>query len=107
MVPSHAIVALLAGGIAIGELIPLPDVYVIVTDKYALVLFRRTQKAPVDNPEVDGNVIALNPLFVILKYVPLFEPVSAGVVEDVKDVPVTFEIVIVVELPPTEATYLI
>ncbi len=43
---------------------PLPDVYVGLNVIYVLVLFRRTQKAPVS--DVVGRVNALNPLFVIL-----------------------------------------
>jgi hypothetical protein len=61
--PLHTIVALLDGAITSGEGTPLGLVTDI--DKYTLVLFRNTQKAPAspDGGLVPGKVSALNPLF--------------------------------------------
>ena len=57
------IVALFDGGITRGEGSPLG--FVTLIDKYALVLLRSTQKAPISVATGAGNVSALNPLFVI------------------------------------------
>jgi len=42
------------------------ELLVIVIDKYAFVLFRKTQKDPTGDVDAVGSVIPTNPEFVIL-----------------------------------------
>ena len=66
--PETAIVRLLLGAIDCG--VVKDNWFVIPTERYEPVLFRISQYAPVVVGTDAGSMIALNPLLVILKYIP-------------------------------------